>query len=463
MTLYSKIYPDMLEHAISYIIKYAHVYQTTLKDQYEQYTLCALFAQKVSKEELIEIWTNRKQAKIANKFIYKFYLYFMNNTILLRKAFSDTEFILYLSDCCKEVRDHISEIQAEELFNLAYTHLKDISRGSIEAKALYFSFIVHYCENKIRLKKVAECLAIYYDYYKEIEEDIKKYPKLNCKLEYAKAYINNRIFVCGKLEGAPRKFLKNWFLSAIIAKRNHFWDIQFENYFDVANLYLNDRENTAKILCNLEKGFRYYEKLPKQVQQKFSVNNYSKLILYFLIKREYAESLNKIEDALLNLKNNTYVNYHIFFREKYIKYKIINLMLLEDFSLKLDKCMEEYEHLLSLTEHIKNNYEWIFLQAKYAYFLNNDSNFSMFFEKYYKDISAQENVERSKEYFMLEELAVKYRTKHSVCEFINERARNLIDINRILKMDDSSFIIFENEYKSAALVINFNEKDGYYL
>lgn len=336
-------------------------------------------------------------------------------------------------------------------------------RESTKAKALYFSFIIHHCENKIRLEKVSECLAIYYNYYKELEENIKEFPGLNCKLQYAKAYINNRIFVCGKLQGAPRKYLKNWFLSVMTAKRNHFWDIQFENYFDVANLYLNDKENTTKLLYNLEKGFSYYEKLSKQLKQKFSVNNYSKSILYFLIKKEYTKSLNIIEEALLNLKDNSYVNYHIFFREKYIKYKIINLMLSKDLSITLDKCMEEYEHLLSLTGHIKNNYEWIFLQAKYAYFLNNDSNFSKFFEKYYKAISIQERIGKSKEYFMLEELAVKYRSKQSICEFVNERATDLSDINYILKMDYNSFIIFENEYKTAAPVADLNEKGGYYL
>lgn len=138
-------------------------------------------------------------------------------------------------------------------------------------------------------------------------------------------------------------------------------------------------------------------------------------------------------------------------------------MLSKDLSITLDKCMEEYEHLLSLTGHIKNNYEWIFLQAKYAYFLNNDSNFSKFFEKYYKAISIQERIGKSKEYFMLEELAVKYRSKQSICEFVNERATDLSDINYILKMDYNSFIIFENEYKTAAPVADLNEKGGYYL
>lgn len=72
-------------------------------------------------------------------------------------------------------------------------------------------------------------------------------------------------------------------------------------------------------------------------------------------------------------------------------------------------------------------------------------------------------IEKSKEFYMLEELAVKYRAKHSICEFINERAVDLLDINRILKMDDNTFFIFENKYKSTAPIVGFNEKDGYYL
>ena len=86
-----------------------------------------------------------------------------------------------------------------------------------------------------------------------------------------------------------------------------------------------------------------------------------------------------------------------------------------------------------------------------------------FFEKYYKAISIQERIGKSKEYFMLEELAIKYRSKHSICEFVNERATDLSDINYILKMDYNSFIIFENEYKTAAPIADLNEKGGYYL
>ena len=463
MTLCNRIYPNMLEHAILYIIAHAQVYQTTLKDQYEQYILCNLFNQKVSKEKILEIWEDRKQVKISNKFIYKFYLYFINNMILLKKEFCNTEFISYVCNCCKEVRDSISEVQSEELFELAYAHLKDMSRESVEEKKLYFSFIIHYCENKIRLKKISKCLEIYNNYNNEIEQNIKEFPALNCQLQYAKAYISNRIFVCGKIEGNPQKYLNQWFQSVIIAKRNCFWDIQLENYFDVANLYINDKKNENKLIYNLKKGFDCYQKLPQQLQQKFSVNYYSKLILFHMIKKEYTKSLDKIEEALQNLTNNPCINYHIYFREKYIKYKIINFMLLKNFSTSLDKCMEEYESLLSLTDLLKNNYEWIFLQAKYAYFLDNDLNFCKYFEKYYKSLALQEKNEKSTEYYMLEELAVKFRTNHPKCEFLNERATYLSDINYILKMDNNSFTVFEKKYKSVAPIVDSNEKSGYYL
>ena len=182
-----------------------------------------------------------------------------------------------------------------------------------------------------------------------------------------------------------------------------------------------------------------------------------------MIKKEYTKSLDKIEEALQNLTNNPCINYHIYFREKYIKYKIINFMLLKNFSTSLDKCMEEYESLLSLTDLLKNNYEWIFLQAKYAYFLDNDLNFCKYFEKYYKSLALQEKNEKSTEYYMLEELAVKFRTNHPKCEFLNERATYLSDINYILKMDNNSFTVFEKKYKSVAPIVDSNEKSGYYL
>ena len=39
---------------------------------------------------------------------------------------------------------------------------------------------------------------------------------------YAKAYLDNRIFVCGKLENYPRKYLKNWAASVRASQKTLF-------------------------------------------------------------------------------------------------------------------------------------------------------------------------------------------------------------------------------------------------
>ena len=456
-----KIYPDLVEHAISLILKHSDIYEHALRGQYGQYILCKLFSENVSKEELLSIYANKEQMQITSKFIYKFYFYFIDNLINLKNEFSTIEFMNYMCVCCKYVRDHVSEVKAETLFELAYAHLKDIPRNTYDAMRLYFSFIIHLGENKIRLSKVSDCLKIYRRYYTELEQSIEHFPELIRGCTYAKAYLDNRIFVCGKLENNPRKYLTNWEASVITAHKNHFWDIQFENYFDLANIYLGDNTNIAKALYNLNKGFDYFEKATLEQQKKYSVNYYSKKILYFLLTHNYQASLNTINKAMAELKENEYINYHIFFQEKYKKFEIITLMLLNEFTTMLDRRMEEYEHLLGLTGHLDNNFEWIFLQAKYAFYIKNYLNFENLVKKYYVGFCNSENNNSSPNYCMLKELVIKYRTVYDACDFILERAAGLSEINTILRMDAPTFERLFAKYKSTAPITSEDYKEGY--
>lgn len=153
MTICEKIYPDLMEHAISLIMKSADVYHSTLKDQYEQYILCKLFGKQISKEDLISIYEQREQMKINNKFIFKFYSYFIDNLIDLKKEFTNEIFIHYMCDCCKYVRDHVSETKAEHLFELAYAHLKEIPRDTIDVMKLYFPLLSTFVKTKFAYSK----------------------------------------------------------------------------------------------------------------------------------------------------------------------------------------------------------------------------------------------------------------------------------------------------------------------
>ena len=153
MTLCAKIYPDLMEYAISFIIKHGNIYETTLKEQYEQYILCKLFSKQVTKEELISIYEQKVLNKTNNKFVFKFCSYFIDNIIRLKSQFTNVAIVQYMNDCCKYIRDNVSEIQAEHLFDLVYSHIKELPQDTKEIMAFYFSFIIHFCENKMRLSK----------------------------------------------------------------------------------------------------------------------------------------------------------------------------------------------------------------------------------------------------------------------------------------------------------------------
>lgn len=463
MTISTIIYPEILEHAITLIKTKTELFNSILKNQSQQLVLCKLLLNDVSNEEIISIWEKKDSLQISNKFIYKFYFYFIYNLIRLREMFSDEEFMNLINECCKYVRDHVSEVYAENLFDLAYPHLRNISLITKKLAALYYSFVVNLGENKIRLGKSKECLDVFKNYQAELQQIKAEHPDWSVECLYAEAYINNRIFVCGKLSGIPRQNLPNWACSIKVANKYKFWDILCEDYFDLANIYLNIPFNKTRAIGKLKKGFQYYNMLPENIKKKFSVNYFSKQILYLLLQGKYKSSMDMITKALNELENNPYVNYHIFFREKYIKYKIVNLMLLKDMTTRLDDCMEEYEQLLKLNGHLKDNLEWLFLQAKYAYFLEYHDNFDNLAAACYAMFTQLKNRPLEKEYLMLEEIALKYRKLHETCSFLYDRAFGLSKINQILKMDEDAFQKFDIAYRSTAVCTDEDGKGGYYL
>lgn len=464
MALTDKVYPNLLETAVKEIISHSDSYNGLLKDRYGQYIICKLFNSHISKQELFEIWKKKQQINLPNKFLYKFYSSFLDNIINISKEIEVEKFVSNMLECCIYVRDHISEVQSEKLFDRAFVHLKNMKLNTKEHIRLYYSFIIHFCENKMRLMKINENLPIYIKCYDKLERLQEEFLHLHRELLYAKAYIDNRIFVCGKVEGEPGKYFKHWIRSVRLSKENNFYDILFEDYFDAANLYLKDRKYIVKVKRLLKRGFYYYFQTNNVCQIKFSVNYFSKQILYLILNKEYKNALNEAENAINLLKTNDQINYHIFFTQRYKKYEIICLMLLEDYSDKLDQIMIEYERLLTITGNLENNFEWLFLQAKFAFFINNFSYFHELYKKCYTHLYTIKRDSRTieKELVMLEDLTVKFRGQRIQFQSIKKRASGFEHINKILTMSDAEFNDFMIMYKTNAPIFSSDEQDGYF-
>ena len=466
MCLDTDIYPDLMGTAIQYVTYYQHLFETVLKDKKIQYILCGLYNETFPCEAVIKINRERQNYSIPNKFLYTFYSYLLKNLILYQREIPIVDFILESSECCKFVRDHISEVEAESLFNLIYPHIFDIALNSKDVARVHFSFVIHYCENKNRLNDPVNSLKTYRLYYNRLNSLCSAFPELKAECTYAQAYIDNRIFVCGKLEGDAKKYIRNLMNSIKVSSATGFYDILFENYFDAANLYFIANGNLKKGMRLLDLGFKSFHKLSPDTAAKFKVNYYSKSILYKLINREYKEALKQTLEAIQYLKDNDIVNYHIFFKCRYLKYRVIGLLLAGSFSNILDNTFEEYEQTIKITNKTETS-EWYFLQAKYAYFNNNPEIFVSIFQRYYAFIAeASTNItENHRDVQMLEDLTVKYKLlfPKNVFADIQERAEALYRINQILKMDLTEFQNFLVTYKSSAPIVSTDGKDGYFV
>lgn len=461
------IYLDLLEHALKYISSFEVCFQTVLKDKKIQYILYKLYIRNISLEEIMDINASQNELQIPNKFLYKFYEYLIQNMILHKEEMDVAVFIRELSDCCKYVRDHISESKAKKLFTQAMPYVFDVPLNTLEIVRQHFSFVVHYCENRNRLHDAIESINLYSKYLVIAQRLKKIFPDVTVKLEYAEAYIQNRIFVCGKLEGKINKYLGHLKASIRTARQNDFYDILFENYFDAANLYFQDNQYVEKGVRLLKKGFHYFELSDFETKEKFIVNYYSKKIMCLLIEGNLKEADAAIQAALIEIQNNPHINYHIFFKGKYLRFGIICRLLSGKVDVNLKEAFEEYEKFLQITQS-GEDYDWYVLQAKYAFYLKNISVFKAMFLQCYSLLEKTPCPETGvlREKYMINDLAIMYRILCSGREqqdFVNMGAEILYTANHILTMAHEDFMEYYAQYKSAAPITNYEKKDGYFL
>lgn len=463
---FKKIYLDLLEVAMENFLEVAFYDNYLSSNKRVQYILSGLYGKRFTNTQLSKINKEIPTLDIPNKFLFKFYFYFMNNMVFYKEYYSIDVFIGETLHCCKYVRDHVSEVEAEKIFDLVFPHIFEMQLYNEDVIEKHFSFVIHYCENKCRLKEISSAIRTYKEYYHKLSCLLITLPELKNKFLYAQAYVDNRIFVCGKLEGKPEKYLNNLKYSIKISSKHKFWDILFENYFDASNIYFFKEVSMDKGIRLLERGFICFYKMSPELIRKFKVNLYSKMILYNLIRKEYQLALDKVKEALEYIENNKDINYHLFFKCRYLKYKIICLMLLNQIDCFLDNTFEDYEKIIQIINK-KDDLERLFLQAKYAFFIKNAENFSVIFEHYYCMVSHEIKDDNSyaRDIRMLEDLAIKYRMLFSPDTFylINNRAKPLFHINRILQMDNAEFQKFSAVYKSSAPIVDKSGKDGYFI
>lgn len=407
----------------------------------------------------------KKNINLHNRFTYKFYYYLVDSIIRHKEELAES-FICKLTECANFIRDHISEVIAETLYDKAFPHIDGFAVHSQQDLSSQFSFIIHFCENKIRLKKVEQIVEIYNKYIQKYKRLKRLKPEISRELNYAIAYMNNRIFVCGKVINQPKKFYRNYRLCSMISLTSNFNDILFENYFDGANLFFTGGSDNKLGIVLLEKGFACYEKCSIKLRRKFEVNYYSKKILYNLLIGDTKFAIALIENALMDTEYNEYINYHIFFRRKFYRYKIIALLLNKDTSYILTNSINMYVQLMGITGE-QDSFDIYYLQANFKLIQKNYGGFVTFFEKcceiYHKQLLTHSSKATDK--LSLENLAIQYRLHCSQDIFfikLDDITLTDCEIFKILKMEQKDFYAFYEAYKFSAPILDTSGKTGYF-
>lgn len=374
--------------------------------------------------EIIEKLPNRQKLKFA-EFLLKGYI---NNHISLQEIY-----VRQVNNICKYVNDHISVKKSETLFEEANFPIFKIMTFDYSMLNDLFSFYIHMAENKMHLEKALDVMLIY-DRLDKILVKSMNTSVTDVNIQYAIAYIKNRKFVCGKIEGDVRKRINELESSKKLCEKYGFWDILFENYFDEANLYKSDKE---RYLSCLQKGFDAFVKTDIFQKRRFMPNLLSKKLQSLCIKKEFKKALITSNKALEYLVDNNHINYHLFFKKRFLRYKLISLISLNMIDVFPDT-LHEFEMVDELSGSSDIS-EMMYYNALYSYLSNEKDYFLHYFSRLYEFASESSSYNAAINY-SLQYLAIKLRQcMQNERPAVKLNKAKLKAVNELLNASDLNF------------------------
>lgn len=320
--------PAFSSYAVQHLKKAAPSTLALLEQKYPaQYALYCFSTENTDTECARKLFDKMRHMLIPSNIRKEFFLKLSGWLVLLhtRGGLTDSVFLEYASKCCIHIRDFISEDAASIAFGKCYTRAVEIELTSVEVLKGHFAFVLHYCENRNHLnsaKIFRENLDLYRSYYKLLQEKIPEFPQAAREIQYACAYLQNRMFICGKHLGCCAEFEDGLQNAIRIGEAYDFPDILFSAYFDRSSAYLY--ENPPRALNDLETGIRIFE---KNRYPKFELNYFKKKIQYDLMTHNLGELSKAFRDAFACLKTSPDIRYHTYFRNCLLYLKTVYLML----------------------------------------------------------------------------------------------------------------------------------------
>lgn len=404
--LCSEIYSDFTAISAAWVYAHKSVFRTRLKISKHILQFCEIKHAKISYFDFNKIENDIHIDTIPPRLQLRMCEAIVERLIQFKNLMNLEVFLLRVKNYCIYVCDHISEVASLPLFSSAYLHINRVTPENQYEWEEYFSFLIHFCE--VRVHVGTPPLNEYRILYAQLSEALKRNYVFSKQLNYAKAYVHNRIFNLGKTLGDYNMFPEEWRYANQIGHRYKFYDILFENYFNRANLYLQGDIYIKRTIKYLKKGFKCYNKCTPATKEKFRVNYSSKYLLFLLLTRQYQTAVMFADEALNNLKYNNSVNYHLFFQNKFLRYKLYGILLDRPINPDILRvCMNRYREVLSAIGQY-NSLDHLFLEANCAFFLGSKQEFMQYFLICCDLLADFENKAKNENAIMID-LAYKYR------------------------------------------------------
>lgn len=279
------------------------------------------------------------------------------------KQIGALDFINYVTAYCIHIRDFIGEAAAKTAFSKCYAAVKRIEVSHAGELKAHFAFVIHYCENRNHFDTASvfeENITIYQDYIAFLKDALPRFPEVEREIRYGIAYLQNRVFICGKHLGRSA-CCEDGLSSAIkTGEELHFPDILFSCYFDRSSALLYvDR---AAALDSFRKGLSIFE---ENRYPQYELNYFKKKIHYHLLTHELEPLPGIFKKAFDYLKSSKAVKYQVYFRTHFLQLKVIYLLLKNESVLQTQQMLEEL-HLSQLLLNKENDYITLFLTAKFT-------------------------------------------------------------------------------------------------
>jgi len=276
---------------------------------------------------------------------------------------TELDFLQLATDCCIHIRDFIGEDAAVPAFAACYEEVKGMDITGAQKLRQHFAFLIHYCENRNHLEQT-ECfqenIKIYERYLGFLMRKKDEFPELKRELDYAYAYIQNRLFICGKHLGSYKQYIQGIQESTKCGRAYAFQDILFSNCFDASTTFLY--EDTPAAIQYMKAGLDTYE---KHRFPQYELNYYKKKIQYAILTHQTDRLDGTFDEAFGCLKSSTAVKYHTYFRNGLLRLKATYLLMGDHSPALVKQALDELS-MSQLLLNKKNDYIILFLLAKYS-------------------------------------------------------------------------------------------------